>query len=397
LMKPDILKPDIPFARPDIGEGEKAAVLRVLDSGWLTTGSEAPAFEREFRELVGCRHALAVNSATAGLHLALEAAGVGPGDVVLTTPYTFTATAEVIRYVGAEVAFVDIDPVDGLIDPSLLEPAIRRLKEIRDPGRPAAVIPVHLGGAVCAMDVIAETCSTHGLFLLEDAAHALPSKTANGHAGTLGDAGVFSFYATKPVTTGEGGMICTDSDDLAKRISIMRLHGIDREAWERYRSPDASWYYEVVEAGFKYNMPDILAAIGRVQLSRAQQMLDRRRQIARRYRQELSSCDFLTLPQERDGHAWHLFPVRFETDSLGCTRDRIIRALRNEGIGTSVHYIPLHLMPYYAKRYRLSPEDFPVSLDRYRNTVSLPIYPSLKEIEVERVIEAVRALPDLLH
>jgi len=396
-MKPDILKPDIPFARPDIGEGEKAAVLRVLDSGWLTTGSEAPAFEREFRELVGCRHALAVNSATAGLHLALEAAGVGPGDVVLTTPYTFTATAEVIRYVGAEVAFVDIDPVDGLIDPSLLEPAIRRLKEIRDPGRPAAVIPVHLGGAVCAMDVIAETCSKHGLFLLEDAAHALPSNTANGHAGTFGDAGVFSFYATKPVTTGEGGMICTDSDDLAKRISIMRLHGIDREAWERYRSPDASWYYEVVEAGFKYNMPDILAAIGRVQLSRAQQMLDRRRQIARRYRQELSSCDFLTLPQERDGHAWHLFPVRFETDSLGCTRDRIIRALRNEGIGTSVHYIPLHLMPYYAKRYRLSPEDFPVSLDRYRNTVSLPIYPSLREIEVERVIEAVRALPDLLH
>lgn len=386
----------IPFARPSIEEGEKSAVLRVLESGWLTTGVEALAFEREFASFVGTRHARAVNSATAGLHLALEAAGIGPGDIVYTTPYTFTATAEVVRYVGAEIEFVDIEATNGLLDPDLLKAAVMRTKEKTPDQRPAAVIPVHLGGVPCDMERLRKICKENGLFLLEDAAHSFPSRTPAGYAGTLGDAGVFSFYATKPITTGEGGMVCTDSDTLAERISIMRLHGIDREAWERYSTPGASWYYEVVAAGFKYNMPDLAAALGRAQLSRAEEMLDRRREIARHYIEELKGCGFCSVPKDAEGHAWHLFSLEFDLETLHATREKIVDVYSRHGIGTSVHYIPLHLMPYYAGRYGLQPQDFPISLARYRRTVSIPLYPTLTDRQIERIVSITRSIPDSL-
>ena len=386
----------IPFSRPALEQEDKDAVLRVLDSGWLTTGRETLSFEREFADFIGAGHALAVNSATAGLHLALEAAGIGPGDLVFTTPYTFTATAEVVRYVGAEIVFVDIDRDSGLMNPDLLEHGLRKARRERGEHRPAAVIPVHLAGLPCDMDAITRICTENDIFLLEDAAHSLPSRTKRGYAGTIGDAGVFSFYATKPITTGEGGMVCTDSDVLAERISTMRLHGIDREAWQRYSTPGASWYYEVVAAGFKYNMPDISAAIGRVQLQRAQELHDRRRSIARRYLEALSDCDFCTLPRDADSHAWHLFSIEFDTGRLETTREAIIGAYTKAGIGTSVHYIPLHVMPYYAKRYALRPEDFPESLYRFERTVSIPLFPSLTDGEIDRIIETTLALPRLI-
>ncbi len=376
----------IPFARPMIGSDEEAAVLRVMRSGWLTTGDEASAFEREFAAFVGCRHALAVNSATAGLHLALEAHGIGPGDEVLLSPYTFASAAAVVRHLGARPVFVDVERDGFNIDPKALAETAAAHPTAR------AVMPVHFAGLPCQMDPIIEVARANQLVVIEDAAHAFPSRTAGGYAGTIGNTGVFSFYATKTITTGEGGMVCTDDDDIARRITMMRLHGIDRTVWDRYRTPGATWKYDVHEAGFKYNLPDILAAIGRVQLGRAEAFLEARKRIAARYRAAFSDADFLTLPPDGEGNAFHLFVVRLKLDSLTIGRDEFIASLAERGIGCSVHFIPLHVMRFYAETYGLSERQFPRALEAYRRAVSLPIYPGLDDDRIGRVIDAVRAV-----
>ena len=400
----------IPFARPSITDAEKEAVNRVLDSGWLTTGAEAARFEEEFAEAVGARYALSCASATAGLHLALEAAGVGRGDRVAVTPYTFAATAEVVRYLDADPVFVDIAPDSPNMSPDALAEVLDRATS--DGGKPvSAVIPVHMGGLPCDMAAIREVAEAAGATVIEDAAHAFPaaysaptaSAVSTGINGTedttmvpVGSSGtaVFSFYANKPITTGEGGMIVTDDEEIASRIRLMRLHGIDRPVWNRYRTPGATWEYDIVAAGYKYNMPDILAALGRVQLSRSRDLHEARRAHAQAYMEgfhraavdELRRRELL-LPTQQRGHAWHLFSVQVDSNS----RDRVIAELAEHGIGTSVHYKPLHMMSYYHERYGLVEADYPNAADRFRKSISLPLYPDLRSDEREFVIESLSA------
>ncbi len=403
----------IPFARPYIGREEEEAAIRVLRSGWLTTGKEALAFEKEFEAFLGAAgvRALAVNSATSGLHLAMEACGVASGDVVLTSPYTFTSTAEVVRYLGADVAFVDVGEGSYLMDPAALERTVARLEAglpaypprldasaeeraaggFGPVGRPAVIAPVHVGGLPCDMDAIMAIARAHGLRVVEDAAHAFPSRFADGrYAGTIGDIGVFSFYATKPITPGEGGMVVTRDETLAARIGVMRSHGIDRSIWNRYTDAKASWRYAVVEPGYKYNLPDLLAAVGRVQLGRAEALLAMRQEIAARYDDAFRDDGRFLIPPTGQADARHLYTLRIAE----AARDAFIEALQEVGVGVSVHFIPLHTMPYYARRYGLRPGDFPASLATFQSTVSLPIWPGMDDAQVDRVIAAVRSVAD---
>ena len=379
--------PFLPFVRPDITEAEIDAVVRVMRSGWLTTGPETHAFERDLVQyLGGGLHAVAVNSATAGLHLALEAIGVGPGDEVIAPTLTFTATVEVARYLGADAVLVDVDPVTLNIDPARIEAAITP--------RTKAIVPVHYGGLACDMTAILALAQKHGLQMVEDAAHALPTT----HRGTLigqqpSAATVFSFYANKTITTGEGGMIVTRDEALAARAKTMRLHGISRDAFDRFSNRTPAWYYEVVAPGFKYNLTDTAAALGRVQLTRLPAMWRRRQQLAARYLTELRDLP-LQLPAEApagDTHAWHLFVLRL-SDAARLTRDEVIGGLAAAGIGTSVHYVPLHRQPYWRDRYGLRPEQFPVADAAYQRMFSIPLFSAMSDDEQTRVIEALRAL-----
>jgi dTDP-4-amino-4,6-dideoxygalactose transaminase len=394
----------IPFARPFIGKEEEDAVLRVLRSGWLTTACEALAFENEFAERLSREAgvplaAAAVNNATSGLLLTLEACGLRAGDVVLVPSYTFTATAAVAVRLGAEVAFIDCAPDSFLLDTEALERTARRLFEGKTAyetggpaGRPRAVIPVHFGGLCRGMEAVRETARRYGMAVVEDAAHAFPAFSETGEpAGTTGEAGVFSFYATKTITTGEGGMVLSRDQALIKRVSLLRCHGIDRPAWDRYTGEKAAWYYEVVEAGHKCNLPDILAAIGRVQLRRADELWERRRRIAARYDAAFSKRPELSIPPGGAGDARHLYPLRLKAP-LAADRDDCVRKLQEAGIGVSVHFIPLHKMPYYRKRYALKDGDFPNAEDAYSRVISLPIWPGMTEAQVTRVIDSVFAL-----
>ncbi len=377
----------VPFARPSLGTEEEEAVLRVMRSGWLTTGAETLAFEKEFAAFTGAAHALAVNSATSGLHLALEAAGVGNGDTVITSPYTFTSTAAVIRHLGAEVVFCDTAPDSYNMDPVALERVLASAKNCK------AVIPVHIGGLPCDMVSIVALAHTYGCLVIEDAAHAFPVRTKEGFIGTVGDIGVYSFYATKTITTGEGGMIVTGSSRLAGRMGRMRMHGIDREVWDRYTSKKAAWRYGVLEAGYKYNMPDILSAIGRVQLTKADAFLDQRRSMASGYDKAFAGIDGLKLPprsaDEPSAHAWHLYAIRVSQKGQLDHRDRFIESLAERGVGASVHFIPLHTMRYYADRYKLTDESFPCALSMFAQSVSLPIWQGMGDGDAQKVIQAV--------
>jgi dTDP-4-amino-4,6-dideoxygalactose transaminase len=378
----------LPFALPSIGQEEEEAVLRVLRSGWLTTGKETRAFEQEFASRVDSPWALAINSATAGLHLSLEALGIGPGDTVVTSPYTFTATAEVVRYLGAELLFSDITPGGFNIDPQTLRETLRRAE--KDGHRLKALIPVHIAGEPCRMKELQDIAGKFNLAIVEDAAHAFPVRSDDGRwTGTSGRTGVYSFYATKTITTGEGGMVVTDDEKIAARIRTMRLHGIDRSIWDRYTSNKAQWAYSVVEAGYKYNLTDLAAALGRVQLKKAASFLERRKEIAAAYTEAFQNLPELDIPRTSGDHAWHLYILKVSRDS-GISRDNLIETLRQRGIGTSVHYIPLHLMPYYRDRYSFSPGDFPNAMDTYSRCLSLPIYPKMDESQVDRVIQAVK-------
>lgn len=382
----DIEQPFIPFALPDIGEEEIAEVVETLRSGWVTTGPKAARFESLFGEFLGdaSLHCIAVNSATAGLHLALEALGIGPGDEVITTTHTFTATAEVVRYLGADVKLVDIDPLTLNIDPRLVEHAIGP--------RTKAILPVHYAGLAAEMPRLLSIASRHGLKVVEDAAHALPATSSGSLVGTLAsDATVFSFYANKTITTGEGGMLVTRDPELARRARIMRLHGMSRDAFDRFTAKVPSWYYEIVAPGYKYNLTDIAAALGLHQLAKARRFQTRRESIACQYDDALADLPVVPPPRPAAGdqHAWHLYVVQMESGSSEA-RDAFIQRLFAAGIGCSVHYIPLHLHPYWRDRYGLSPSQFPASQRAYERMVSLPIYTRMTDADVRRVIAAVR-------
>ena len=376
--------PFLPFALPDIGDDEIAEVVDTLKSGWVTTGPKAKRFEADFSAFLGepGLHSLAVNSATAGLHLALEACGVGPGDEVITTTHTFTATAEVVRYLGADVRLVDIDPATLCIDPNQVEHAIT--------AKTKAVIPVHYGGLAADMPAILDIARRHGLKVVEDAAHALPTTCDGRLVGTLdSDATVFSFYANKTITTGEGGMVVTRDAALAARMRTMRLHGMSRDAFDRFTAKVPSWYYEIVAPGFKYNLTDIAAAIGIHQLRRARALQQQREAVASHYAAALAGLPLRLppLPQAGDVHSWHLYAVRLE-DAAATGRDAFIEALFAAGIGCSVHYIPLHLQPYWRDRYGLDAKQFPHSQHAFERLVSLPMYSRMTAADVERVATA---------
>lgn len=384
----------LPFALPSIGEAEIAEVVDSLRSGWVTTGPKTKRFEREFGEYlepVGAHDApalktIAVNSATAGMHLVLEALGIGQGDEVIVPTFTFTATAEVVRYLGADPVFVDVEPETLNIDP---DDIARKITP-----RTKAIIPVHYGGLACDMDRIHDLARRHGLAVVEDAAHAFPTTYRGRLVGTLeSTATVFSFYATKTITCGEGGMIVSRDQDLADRCRLMRLHGISRDAFDRYVGTAPQWKYEVVEPGFKYNLTDIAAALGIQQLRRADELAERRRAIARYYSERLGglALDLPPQPQGSDSHAWYLYVIRLR-DEAGMDRDTFIERMFGAGIGCSVHFIPLHLHPYWRNRYGLTSEAFPHAQRAYERCVSLPVYPRMTDHDVERVAETVTRL-----
>lgn len=378
--------PFLPFALPEIGEDEIAEVVDTLRSGWVTTGPKAKRFEADFSAFLGdaSLESIAVNSATAGLHLALEALGIGPGDEVVTTTHTFTATAEVVRYLGADVKLVDVDPATLNIDPKAVEAAITP--------RTKCLLPVHYAGLAADMPALLAIARRHGLKVVEDAAHALPSTVGGKLVGTLGsDATVFSFYANKTITTGEGGMLVTRDRELAKRAKVMRLHGMSRDAFDRFTATVPSWYYEIVAPGFKYNLTDIAAALGIHQLKKADAFARRRAEIAALYAEGFAGLPLVLPPDAPAGerHAWHLYAVRL-ADGAPLSRDRFIERLFELGIGCSVHYIPLHLQPYWRERYGLAPGQFPHSQHAYERLASLPIYTRMTDADVRRVVGAVR-------
>ncbi|HQD61225.1 MAG TPA: DegT/DnrJ/EryC1/StrS family aminotransferase [Propioniciclava tarda] len=380
-------RPFLPFARPDIGEEEIQAVAETMRSGWLTTGPNSATFETEFADFLGGgRQAIAVNSATSGLHLAYEAVGVGPGTEVLVPTWTFTATAEAVRYLGADPVFVDVDPATLCID---LADAERRVTE-----RTIAIAPVHYAGLAVPDGALRAFADRHGLKVVEDAAHSFPTL----NEGTLVGAGshavtVFSFYATKTMTTGEGGMVVTPDAALASRMKTMRLHGINRDVFGRYSSSKPSWHYDVVAPGYKYNLTDTAAAMGRVQLRRTPEMVAKRTSIAERFDAAFAELP-VTLPthaREGSSHAWHIYNLRLRSDaSVG--RDRFIELMAERGVGTSVHFIPLHLQPYWRDTYHLAPEQFPVASAQFERSLSLPIFSAMTDEDVQHVIESVQGI-----
>jgi dTDP-4-amino-4,6-dideoxygalactose transaminase len=378
--------PFLPFALPDIGEAEIAEVVDTLRSGWVTTGPKAARFERAFAQFLGdeALHCISVNSATAGLHLAAEAVGIGPGDEVITTTHTFTATAEVVRYLGADVKLVDVDPATLNIDVHAVEAAITP--------RTKAIMPVHFAGVAADMDALHALAARHGLHVIEDAAHALPTTCGGRLVGTLPSAAtVFSFYANKTITTGEGGMLVTRDTALAARAKVMRLHGMNRDAFDRFTAKVPSWYYEIVAPGYKYNLTDIAAALGLQQLPRAEPFRARREAIASAYDAAFAGLPVTLPPRARPGdvHAWHLYVLRL-ADEAPIGRDALIERLFAAGIGCSVHYIPLHLHPYWRERYALTPAMFPHSQRAYERMLSLPLFSRMTDADVARVVAAVR-------
>ena len=369
----------IPFSRPWIDDTEIEAVSQVLASKWISTGNRAREFERAFAEYLGVKHAIAVSSCTAALHLSLVVAGIGSGDEVITTPYTFTATAEAIRYVGAKPVFVDIHPDTLNIDTNKVEPAITP--------RTKAILPVHIAGIPCDMNALKDISQRHNLTLIDDAAHAIPAEYRGQHIGSIGDLSAFSFYANKNLTTGEGGMITTNSDAFAEPLRTMRLHGINKDAWAR-QSQRNIWYYEITTEGYKYNMTDIQAAMGLCQLMKLNKQHERRRNFAQIYQTELAKFAQISTPVAPDNareHAWHLYIIQLNTGN----RDKFVEALREANIECSVHYIPLHLFEFYQERYGYGVGDFPCAEAAFERVVSLPLHPGLTEAEIHIVIDAI--------
>ncbi|HUL29151.1 MAG TPA: DegT/DnrJ/EryC1/StrS family aminotransferase [Thermodesulfobacteriota bacterium] len=386
----------LPFSQPVIGEEEINEVVEVLQSGWITTGPKVKQFEQEFADYIGCRHAIAVNSCTAALHLALEAIGIQAGDEIITSPMTFAATGEVIRYFNAKPILVDIDPVTMNLDVELLKRVVKNKSGGEDRARLKAILPVHYAGYPCDMQPLMALASEHNLKVVEDAAHAFPARYKGKMIGTIGDMTCFSFYATKNITTGEGGMITTENEAFAERMRIMSLHGISKDAWKRYTA-EGSWYYEIIAPGYKYNLTDIAGALGIAQLRKADIFWERRAQIANRYRDAFEALPEIDIPikEKTDAgtngskHSWHLYVVKLNLERLTIDRNAFIEELKSRGIGTSVHFIPLHIHPYYLRVFGYKPEDFPVAYHTYQRIISLPIYAKMTDRDVEEVIGAV--------
>jgi len=383
-MTTEQVKP-LPFCQADIGEEEIAEVVDTLRSGWLTTGPKTREFEERFSQYVDSKFAIAVNSCTAALHLALNAAGITEGDEVITTPLTFCSTVNVILFQRATPVLADIRLDDYDIDPAEVE---RRITP-----RTKAILPVHYGGQPCRMDELMDIARRHNLLVIEDAAHAVGAKYRGQPVGSIGDATAFSFYVIKNLTTGEGGMVTTNNPELAEKVRILRLHGMSHDAWKRYDAR-GSWYYEVQMLGFKYNMSDIQAALGLHQLARLESFTERRAQIVAEYGRRFAALPELTLPQARPEvrHAWHLYPIRVDGERLTIGRDQFIEEMKERGIGTSVHFIPIHYHPYYQQTLGLKPGDFPNTDKLFAGLLSLPLFPRMTDADVERVANAVEEI-----
>lgn len=371
----------LPFSPPDITQEEISAVVDTLNSSWITTGPKTKQFEEAFATYINTQSALALNSCTAGLHLALVSLGIGAGDEVITSSMTFCASVNVIEHVNAMPILVDIEPDTLNIDPVQIKSAIT--------DKTKAIMPVHYAGHPAEMDAIVEIATAHNLFIIEDAAHALPATYKGANIGTIGDFTSFSFYATKNLTTAEGGML-TASPEMLDNSRILSLHGMSRDAWNRYDA-EGSWYYEVVAPGYKYNMTDIQAALGLAQLKRLEEMQRRRKEIVRQYQQAFSAIEAVKTPIERSHveHAWHLYVLRLNLDQLTITRSQFIHELKARNIGASVHFIPVHMHPYYAHKYNWKPDDFPITHNAYQCILSLPLNNTLSDRDVEDVINAV--------
>lgn len=375
----------LPFHQPWIDESDIEEVVDTLRSGWLTMGPKTVRFEEAFADYLGARHAIAVTSCTAALHLALDVAGIGPGDEVITSVYTFTSTAAVILHLRAVPVLVDVLPGTLNMDPA---DVARKITP-----RTRAIIPVHLAGVPCDMDALRDLATRHGLVIIEDAAHALPARYRGRTVGTIGDLTAFSFYAGKNLTTGEGGMVTTDRDEYVERLRTRRLHGISRDAWKRY-SADGSWYYEVDYPGFKYNMTDINAALGLQQLRKLEMFQELRNRYVGLYTQGLSDLPGVRLPEAPPDveSAWHLYILQLDLDALTIDRNAFIEHLKRENVSTSVHFIPLHIHPYYRTTFGYQPQDFPNALHAYERAISLPLYPRMSEDDVWDVVAAVRRI-----
>ena len=384
----------VPFFKASIGKEEEEAVLRVLHSGWLTTGKECLEFEKEFAAKIQVPYALSVNSNTSGMVLAMEACGVRSGKAVITTPYTFVSTAACARLLGADVYFADIEKDSYSIDPNAVEAILKS-----DRGRNvAAIVPVHIAGNVCNMEAIMSLARKYNVKVIEDCAHSFPSHTRLGYAGAIGDIGVFSFYVTKTITTGEGGMVTTKDETLAKRMTVMRMHGMDRTTWDRYTSPRASWEYDIIAPGYKYNLPDILATMGRAQLAKAE-LFDRQRKAhVVKYNKAFESLDFIKLPPDGEGNSWHLYLMRLDLTKLTCSRETFAKEMQAAGVGISVHFIPVFHFSYWKGLYKdFDAEHFPNAEQHYNETISIPLWPDMTDEMISYVIDTIKAIGTKYH
>ena len=395
----------VPFAKPSISEEEKKAVLEILDSGWLTTGKKALEFETNFSTFMNKIDvlekrkelslntnpviSLAVNSNTSGMILAMEACGVTNNTAVITTPYTFVSTAMCARHLGADVFFADLEKGSYNIDPVKIEEILKNDTEHKI----KAIVPVHIAGALCKMKEICAIAKKYNVKVIEDAAHSFPSKTELGYAGTIADIGVFSFYVTKTMTTAEGGMVCTRDANLAQRMITMRMHGMDRTTWDRYTSPRASWEYDIVAAGYKFNLPDILATIGICQLNKSEDFFQKRIKIIKKYNEAFKNLDLVQTPPDTEGNAWHLYLLRIVPEKLAINRNDFAAELQKNGIGISMHFIPLFNFTYWKELYpNFTKENYPNAEKQYSNTISIPLWPDMTDEMVELVINTVKAI-----
>ncbi len=371
----------LPFSPPCVSAEERDEVVDTLASQWITTGPKTKQFEENFKTFIGAEDALALNSCTAGMHVALIALGIKPGDEVITTPMTFCSSVNVIEHVGAHPVLVDVEPDTLCISPERIAEAVT--------ARTKCILPVHYAGHPCDMGAIVKLASERQLKVVEDAAHALPARYQGKTIGTIGDLTAFSFYATKNLTTAEGGML-TGKPELIDKARTISLHGMSKDAWRRY-DKGGSWYYEVVFPGFKYNMTDIQASIGLQQLKKLDAFQEKRRHVVKRYNEVFSRHDFFEIPTKRPEveHAWHLYALRLNLETLKIDRAQFIEQLAMRNIGTSVHFIPIHVHPYYAKKYEFKPDDFPIAYSNYLRLISLPMHPGLTENDIDDVIEAV--------
>ena len=408
----------VPFHRASITKAEEDAVLEVLRSGWLTTGKYALEFEKKFSEAIkdspevsitrqkfGMDErqplSLAVNSNTSGMILAMEACGIKEGTAVITTPYTFVSTAACARHLKADVFFADIEKDSYNIDPDKIEEILK--KDMENGRKVRAIVPVHIAGNICNMKRIVELAKKYStpenrIRVIEDAAHSFPSPTDVGYAGAIGDAGVFSFYVTKTITTAEGGMVCTRDECLAKRMTVMRMHGMDRTTWDRYTSPKASWEYDIVAPGYKFNLPDVLAALGVCQLERAKLFYEQRKRIVEMYNKSFADLDFITLPPDGQGNAWHLYLLRINEDKLSISREEFAKKMQLTGIGISVHFIPIFHFTYWQKLYPdFTCENYPNAEKQYRQTISIPLFPDMTDQQAELVIDTVKKIGEENH